>query len=156
MDINQVVPLNQVAAPPSQTDPCASCCIPHRRRLPSTREAVVHKFSVGGHEGYLIVGLFEDGKPGEMFLTMAKEGTTIGGLADSVAKMASLALQYGVSVDVLEAKFAHQRFEPNGPAVGDPNIRFAASIVDYVFRWLGQKYGTKGREEKSATQSALP
>lgn len=111
---------------------------------------MVHKFSVGGHEGYLCVGLFADGTPGEVFLTMAKEGTTIGGLADSVAKLASLALQYGVPVDVLEAKFSHQRFEPNGRAEGDPSIKFASSIVDYVFRWMGKKYGTKGGEESGS------
>ncbi len=87
---------------------------PLRRRLPDTRKALTHKFDIAGHEGYLTVGLFEDGQPGELFITMAKEGSTIGGLMDSIGTLTSMALQYGVPLEALVTKFAHQRFEPSG------------------------------------------
>jgi ribonucleoside-diphosphate reductase alpha chain len=112
---------------------------PLRRRLPDTRTAVTHKFDVAGHEGYLTVGLFEDGHPGELFITMAKEGSTIGGLMDSIGTLTSLALQYGVPLEALLRKFAHQRFEPSG-YTKNPEIRNAASIIDYVFRWLALQF----------------
>jgi ribonucleoside-diphosphate reductase alpha chain len=112
---------------------------PLRRRLPDTRTAVTHKFDVAGHEGYLTVGLFEDGQPGELFITMAKEGSTIGGLMDSIGTLTSLALQYGVPLEALLRKFAHQRFEPSG-FTKNPEIRNAASIIDYVFRWLALQF----------------
>jgi ribonucleoside-diphosphate reductase alpha chain len=109
---------------------------PVRRRMPETRASFTHKFSIAGHEGYLTVGLFENGRPGELFITMAKEGSTIGGLMDTVATLVSLSLQYGVPLEDLVRKFAHQRFEPSGYTL-NPQIRVAKSIVDYIFRWLG-------------------
>ena len=112
---------------------------PLRKKLPETRAALNHKFSVADHEGYLTVGLFEDGQPGEMFITMAKEGSTIGGLMDSVAALTSMSLQYGVPLEVLVKKFSHQRFEPSG-FTKNPDIRQASSIIDYVFRWLGMQF----------------
>ena len=112
---------------------------PLRRRLPETRSAVTHKFDIAGHEGYLTIGLFEDGHPGEMFITMAKEGSTIGGLMDSVAALTSISLQYGVPLDALVRKFTHQRFEPSG-FTKNPQIRRASSIIDYVFRWMGIQF----------------
>jgi ribonucleoside-diphosphate reductase alpha chain len=112
---------------------------PLRRRLPDTRTAVTHKFEIAGHEGYLTVGLFDDKQPGELFITMAKEGSTIGGLMDSIGTLTSLALQYGVPLEALIKKFAHQRFEPSG-FTKNPDIRNAYSIIDYVFRWLGYQF----------------
>jgi ribonucleoside-diphosphate reductase alpha chain len=109
--------------------------MPLRRRLPDTRTALTHKFDIAGHEGYLTVGLFGDGQPGELFITMAKEGSTIGGLMDAVGALTSMALQYGVPLEALVKKFAHQRFEPSG-FTKNPEIRNASSIIDYVFRWL--------------------
>ena len=112
---------------------------PLRRRLTDTRTAVTHKFDIAGHEGYLTVGLFEDGQPGELFITMAKEGSTIGGLMDSIGTLTSMALQYGVPLEALVRKFAHQRFEPTG-FTKNPEIRNASSITDYVFRWLALQF----------------
>jgi len=112
---------------------------PFRRKLADERRAITHKFSVGGHEGYLTVGLYEDGQPGEIFLTMAKEGSTISGLMDSFATAVSLALQYGVPLKVLCDKFSHSRFEPSGWTL-NPEIRYAKSIMDYIFRWLAVKF----------------
>ena len=112
---------------------------PLRRRLPETRQAVTHKFDIAGHEGYLTIGLFEDGTPGEMFITMAKEGSTIGGLMDSAAALTSVSLQYGVPLAALVRKFSHQRFEPSG-FTKNPQIRRASSIIDYVFRWMGIQF----------------
>ena len=112
---------------------------PLRRRLPETRSAITHKFDIAGHEGYLTIGLFEDGYPGEMFITMAKEGSTIGGLMDSGAALTSISLQYGVPLEALVRKFTHQRFEPSG-FTKNPQIRRASSIIDYVFRWTGIQF----------------
>ena len=112
---------------------------PLRRRLPETRMAFNHKFEIAGHEGYLTVGLFEDGRPGELFVTMAKEGSTIGGLMDTIGALTSMSLQYGVPLESLVKKFAHQRFEPSG-YTRNPQIRNAASIIDYVFRWMGNQF----------------
>jgi ribonucleoside-diphosphate reductase alpha chain len=113
---------------------------PLRRRLTDTRTAVTHKFDIAGHEGYLTVGLFEhDGQPGELFITMAKEGSTIGGLMDAIGTLTSMALQYGVPLEALARKFAHQRFEPSG-FTKNPEIRSAASITDYVFRWMALQF----------------
>jgi ribonucleoside-diphosphate reductase alpha chain len=112
---------------------------PLRRRLPDTRQSLTHKFDIAGHEGYLTVGLFEDGQPGELFITMAKEGSTIGGLMDGIGTLTSMALQYGVPLDALVRKFAHQRFEPSG-FTKNPEIRNAASITDYVFRWMAVQF----------------
>ncbi|HZL41647.1 MAG TPA: vitamin B12-dependent ribonucleotide reductase [Verrucomicrobiae bacterium] len=118
---------------------------PLRRRLSDTRTAVTHKFDIAGHEGYLTVGLFEDGQPGELFITMAKEGSTIGGLMDSIGTLTSLALQYGVPLEALVKKFAHQRFEPSG-FTKNPEIRNASSIIDYVFRWMAFQFVPGYRE----------
>jgi ribonucleoside-diphosphate reductase alpha chain len=112
---------------------------PMRRRLPDTRRSITHKFNVAGHEGYLTVGLYEDGQPGELFLTMAKEGSTIGGLMDSLGTAISVALQYGVPVESLVNKFTHQRFEPAG-MTHNMDIPFAKSLVDYIFRWMGMEF----------------
>ncbi len=111
----------------------------YRRRLPAERAAVTHKFQVAGHEGYITVGLYEDGQPGELFLKMAKEGSTISGLMDTIATMTSVSLQYGVPLRDLVNKFAHVRFEPAG-FTGNNEIPIAKSIVDYVFRWMGSRF----------------
>ncbi len=118
---------------------------PLRRRLPDTRSSITHRFNVSGHEGYLTVGLYEDGSPGELFITMAKEGSTIGGLMDCLGTAISVALQYGVPIESLVTKFAHQRFEPMGPTT-NRNIPFAKSLVDYIFRWLGMEFVPGYRE----------
>jgi len=112
---------------------------PLRRRLPETRTAVTHKFDIAGHEGYLTVGLFENNQPGELFITMAKEGSTIGGLMDSVATLTSMALQYGVPLEALVRKFSHQRFEPSG-FTKNSELRNVSSITDYVFRWMALQF----------------
>ncbi|MCC6484988.1 MAG: vitamin B12-dependent ribonucleotide reductase [Armatimonadetes bacterium] len=112
---------------------------PYRRRLPVERASITHKFDVAGHEGYITVGMYEDGSPGEIFLTMAKEGSTISGLMDSFATAVSLSLQYGVPLNTLVTKFSHMRFEPAG-MTNNPEIPIAKSIVDYIFRWLGVKF----------------
>ncbi|HXE81079.1 MAG TPA: vitamin B12-dependent ribonucleotide reductase [Vicinamibacterales bacterium] len=112
---------------------------PKRRKLPDERRSITHKFDIAGHEGYVTVGLFEDGTPGEIFLVMAKEGSTISGFADAFAQAISYALQYGVPLQVLVDKFSHARFEPSG-LTKNPEIRFAKSIVDYIFRWMATKF----------------
>jgi ribonucleoside-diphosphate reductase alpha chain len=109
------------------------------RELPPTRPAITHRFQVGGHKGYITVGLYEDGSPGEIFITMAKEGSTLSGMADAFATAISLALQYGVPLRDLAYKFSHMRFEPAGPT-GNPEIPVAQSIVDYIFRWLASQF----------------
>ena len=127
---------------------------PLRRRLPGTRTAMTHKFDIAGHEGYLTVGLFEDGSPGELFVTMAKEGSTIGGLMDSIGTLTSMALQYGVPLSALVKKFAYQRFEPSG-FTKNPDIRNATSITDYVFRWMACQF-IEGYREQNSPQGAQP
>jgi ribonucleoside-diphosphate reductase alpha chain len=112
---------------------------PLRRRLPDTRHALTHKFDVGGHEGYITCGLYEDGTPGEVFITMAKEGSTIGGLMDTIATLVSVSLQYGVPVESLVRKFEHVRFEPSG-MTRNQDIPMAKSLVDYIFRWLAMEF----------------
>ena len=112
---------------------------PLRRRLPDTRHAITHKFDVAGHEGYITAGLYEDGQPGEVFITMAKEGSTIGGLMDAIATLVSVSLQYGVPVESLVRKFEHVRFEPSG-MTRNPEIPMAKSLVDYIFRWLAMEF----------------
>jgi ribonucleoside-diphosphate reductase alpha chain len=107
-----------------------------REHLPDTRHSITHKFSVSGHEGYITVGLYEDGRPGELFITMAKEGSTVGGLMDCFGTAVSMSWQYGVPLEVYVNKFSHTRFEPMGHTK-NPDIRIAKSIVDYIFRWLG-------------------
>ncbi|MBX3387093.1 MAG: adenosylcobalamin-dependent ribonucleoside-diphosphate reductase [Phycisphaeraceae bacterium] len=131
---------------------------PMRRRLRDTRASITHKFNIGGHEGYLTVGLYDDGMPGELFITMAKEGSTIGGLMDSLGTAVSVALQYGVPVESLVNKFTHQRFEPAGMTT-NRDIPFAKSLVDYIFRWMGMEFIPGYREaniphrSESATES---
>lgn len=109
---------------------------PRRERLPDTRQSITHKFNIAGHEGYLNVGLYPDGRPGELFITMAKEGSTVGGLMDSFGTAISMSLQYGVPLEVLVNKFSHTRFEPMGHTT-NTDIRIAKSVVDYIFRWMG-------------------
>jgi len=129
---------------------------PYRRKLADERRAITHKFSIGAHEGYFTVGLYEDGLPGEIFIIMAKEGSTVSGLMDSFATAISLALQYGVPLKVLCDKFSHSRFEPSG-WTPNPDIRMAKSVMDYIFRWLAIKFlpgQAQGAEEANglATQ----
>ncbi|MBM3840069.1 MAG: vitamin B12-dependent ribonucleotide reductase [Verrucomicrobia bacterium] len=132
---------------------------PLRRRLPETRKAMTHKFDIAGHEGYLTVGLFDDGQPGELFITMAKEGSTIGGLMDCIGTLTSMALQYGVPLETLVRKFAHQRFEPSG-FTKNPQIRSATSIIDYVFRWMAVQfipgYGETNAPNRNQPELAMP
>ena len=110
-----------------------------RRRLPDERRSLTHHFSVGGQEGYVTVGLYGDGLPGELFIRMAKEGSTVSGLMDSFATAVSLALQYGVPLEILCEKFSHTRFEPSGWS-GNPKIGYAKSLMDYLFRWLELRF----------------
>ena len=112
---------------------------PRRERLPDTRRSVTHKFNVGGHEGYITVGLYDDGRPGELFITMAKEGSTIGGLMDAFGTAVSMSMQYGVPLEVYVKKFSHTRFEPWG-YTKNPDIPVAKSLVDYLFRWMGAEF----------------
>ena len=112
---------------------------PDRKRLADTRQSITHKFSICGHEGYITAGLYEDGTPGEVFIKMAKQGSTVSGLVDTIAILMSLALQYGVPVEQLARKFEHTRFEPSGHTT-NPEIQVASSISDYVFTWLGLQF----------------
>ncbi len=127
---------------------------PVRRRMPETRLAINHKFEIAGHKGYINVGLFEDGQPGELFIQMNKEGSTLGGLMDTVATLTSISLQYGVPLESLVRKFAYQRFEPSG-FTKNPDIRNATSITDYIFRWLGCQF-IKGYKEATAPNKGQP
>jgi ribonucleoside-diphosphate reductase alpha chain len=139
---------------------------PVRRKLPSERQSVTHKFSIGGHEGYITVGLYEDGTPGEVFISMAKEGSTISGLMDTLATSISYGLQYGVPLKFFVDKFSHVRFEPSG-WTGNPQVPYAKSIIDYIFRWLGARFlgiteateageNSKLRPTEPDPQTALP
>jgi ribonucleoside-diphosphate reductase alpha chain len=132
----------------AQSDgPVGTLAAPRRRRLPDDRTEVGRKFRVGEYEGYIHVGLFDDGTPGDIFLDIAKEGTTLAGLMNSFMIAVSLGLQYGVPLEVYVSKFSHMRFEPSGPT-NDPDIRTAKSIVDYVFRWMGKKFLTVDQQEE--------
>lgn len=122
---------------------------PRRERLPDTRRSITHKFNVSGHEGYITVGLYPDGRPGELFITMAKEGSTIGGLMDCFGTAVSMSLQYGVPLEVYVNKFSHTRFEPQG-FTKNPDIKIAKSVVDYIFRWLGITFLPGYREANKA------
>jgi ribonucleoside-diphosphate reductase alpha chain len=137
---------------------------PRRHKLPDERQAITHKFDIAGHEGYITVGLYEDGLPGELFIVMAKEGSTISGFADAFAQAISYALQYGVPLQDLVDKFSHVRFEPSG-MTRNPDVRFAKSIVDYIFRWMAAKFlspeaqfraGVNNRDEVTTTPEQLP
>ncbi len=125
---------------------------PARRKLPDERRAITHKFSIAGHEGYITVGMYEDGKPGEIFLVMAKEGSTISGLMDAFATSISMALQYGVPLEALVEKFSHVRFEPSGFSK-NPEIPYAKSITDYIFRWLASKFLSAEHQEAAGVVS---
>ena len=130
---------------------------PIRHRMPDTRMSLTHRFEIAGHEGYITVGLYEDNQPGELFITMSKEGSTIGGLMDTVGTLTSIALQYGVPLESLVKKFAYQRFEPSG-FTKNPDIRNATSITDYVFRWLACQFikGYKEATSPNRGQAELP
>jgi ribonucleoside-diphosphate reductase alpha chain len=157
-------PLNTVK-PSREQAPAAEPAVaakPVRRRLPADRHATCHKFDIGGHEGYIHVGFFEDGTPGEIFIKMAKEGSTISGLMDTVGVLTSMALQYGVPLEVLVSKFSHVRFEPSG-FTKNSDIPMAKSLIDYIFRFLGTRFlsgeqrvavGLLERQEPSGTPSA--
>ncbi len=119
---------------------------PYRRRLPDERASITHKFNVAGHEGYLTVGLYEDGQPGEIFLRMAKEGSTISGLMDAFATAVSIAMQYGVPLPDLINKFSHLRFEPAGFTT-NPDVPMAKSLVDYIFRYLATKFLSRDEQD---------
>lgn len=131
-----------------------------RRRLPDERRAITHHFSIAGQEGYLTVGVYEDGSPGEIFVRMAKEGSTVSGLMDGFATVMSLALQHGVPLKVLCGKLSHMRFEPSG-WTGNPKIGFAKSILDYIARWLEIQFLEGEQRElfaplSEATETPLP
>ncbi len=127
---------------------------PYRKKLPDERKSITHKFSIAGHEGYITVGMYEEGNPGEVFITMAKEGSTISGLMDSFATAISLTLQYGVPLKVLIDKFAHNRFEPAG-FTQNKNIPYAKSIMDYIFRWMALKFDNNVSEEQEGTPTQV-
>jgi ribonucleoside-diphosphate reductase alpha chain len=123
---------------------------PYRHRLPDERQAITHKFSIAGHEGYITIGMYDDGKPGELFITMSKEGSIISGLMDGFATAVSLALQYGVPLKVLVDKFSHMRFEPSG-FTNNERIPIAKSVCDYIFRWLAMKFLPQDEQPTTTT-----
>ena len=128
---------------------------PMRKRLPDTRKSITHHFNVASHEGYLTVGMYDSGGPGELFITMSKEGSTIGGLMDSLGTAISVALQYGVPIESLVSKFAYKRFEPQGITT-NRDIPFAKSLVDYIFQWMGMQFIEGYREANLPNRSATP
>jgi len=129
---------------------------PVRRKLPDERQSLTHKFSIGGHEGYITVGMYEDGTPGEVFIAMAKEGSTISGLMDTLATSISYGLQYGVPLKFFVDKFSHVRFEPSG-WTGNQQVPYAKSIIDYIFRWLGARFlGITEANEAGETTKLRP
>jgi len=140
-------------APAAVASGAAGVAAPRRRRLPEDRVEVGRKFRVGDYEGYIHVGLFEDGTPGDIFVDIAKEGTTLAGLMNSFMISVSLGLQYGVPLEVYVSKFSHMRFEPSG-LTNDEDIRVAKSIVDYIFRWMGKKFLTVDQQEDAGILSA--
>ncbi len=139
------------AKAPAEASPPAR---PFRRRLPDTRHSITHKFSVAGHEGYLTVGLYEDAQPGELFITMAKEGSTVGGLMDVIGTCTSMALQYGVPLITLVDKFRHARFEPSG-MTSNRDIPFAKSLIDYIFCWLGCQFMPGYADKNTPNRTAM-
>ncbi len=150
----QSQPLSTQSEADKAADKEKAAARPRRERLPDTRQSLTHKFNVGGHEGYINVGLYPDGRPGELFLTMAKEGSTVGGMMDAFGTAISLSLQYGVPLEVLVNKFSHMRFEPMGHT-SNPDIRIAKSVVDYIFRWLGNTFLPGYREASSGLPPAI-
>jgi len=153
----------QPAAPGPEQQELFSGARARREKLPSERKSITHKFSVGGHEGYITVGMYDDGKPGEIFIKMAKEGSTLSGIMDAFALSVSISLQYGVPLRALVDKFVNSRFEPSG-YTGNPKIRYAKSVVDYLGRWLGGKFispdyldnDAAAAEEERVAQAATP
>jgi ribonucleoside-diphosphate reductase alpha chain len=155
----------QAPAPPAAPGPEQQELFVRARRakLPPERKSITHKFSVGGHEGYITVGMYDDGKPGEIFIKMAKEGSTLSGIMDAFALSVSISLQYGVPLRALVDKFVNSRFEPSG-YTGNPKIRYAKSVVDYLGRWLGGKFiapdyldsDAAAAEEETAAEAAAP
>jgi len=125
---------------------------PQRERLPHTRESITHKFNISGHEGYITAGFYEDGRPGEIFLKMGKEGSTLGGLLDAVGILSSIAFQHGVPLRAIAHKLEHTRFEPSG-FTKDKHIKEASSIVDYVFRWLTHLFEVSDEDALSEATS---
>ena len=128
---------------------------PYRRHLPDERRSITHKFRVGDQEGYVTVGLYDEGAPGEIFVNISKEGSTIRGLMDAVAMLTSIALQYGVPLENLVSKFRGVHFEPAG-LTGNPQIPTASSLVDYIFRWLGLRFLGAAPAPGAAPPAALP
>lgn len=128
---------------------------PLRRRLDATRESLTHKFDVDGNEGYITVGLYKDGSVGEIFIKMAKQGSTLGGLMDSLAILVSMSLQYGVPLQVLVQKFVHTKFEPSG-YTSNEKIPIASSIIDYIFRWLAIEFLSEEDWPISLRQQSIP
>jgi len=134
-----------------------------RRKLPDERKSITHKFAIGGHEGYIIVGMYEEGAPGELFIKMAKEGSTLSGFMDGLALSISIGLQYGVPLKALVDKLTNTRFEPSG-FTENPAIRYSSSVLDYIARWLGGKFLSAEylkptsalNEEEVATQVGKP
>ena len=145
---NRITPIDEseVAANESAASECSEPTRAVRRRLPDERRALTHHFSIAGQEGYLTVGVYEDGLPGEIFITMAKQGSTISGLMDAFATVVSLALQHGVPLRVLCEKLSHMRFEPSGWS-GNPKIGYAKSLMDYIARWLELRFLTGDQGE---------
>ncbi len=123
-----------------------------RHRLPDERVSITHKFSIAGHEGYITVGLYEDGTPGELFIVLSKQGSTLRGLLHAVGLLTSIALQSGVTVSELSAKFAETKFEPAGHST-NPEVGYAHSVLDYIFRWMEMRFG--GGNKSAATSEAL-
>jgi ribonucleoside-diphosphate reductase alpha chain len=154
--VKQVIAINETEAArlderetapaPGIADPGSEAVRAVRRRLPDERRAITHHFSIAGQEGYLTVGVYEDGSPGEIFVRMAKEGSTVSGLMDAFATVVSLALQHGVPLSVLCGKLSHTRFEPSGWS-GNPKIGYAKSLMDYIARWLELKFLNNDQEE---------
>jgi len=154
LDQSRSAPAPGASAPAPTPTPAASASLspgvgqPRRERLPDTRRSLTHKFDIQGHEGYISVGFYDDGRPGELFITMAKEGSTVGGLMDVIGTLVSMGLQYGVPLEVFVNKFAHSRFEPAG-FTKNPEIPIAKSVTDYIFRWLGIQFIPGYREANS-------
>ena len=147
-------PLNISRKSAEEPGPVGALVKRERRKLPDERNSITHKFSIAGLDGYITVGMYEDGTPGEIFVTMAKQGSVISGLMDSFATAVSIALQYGVPLEVLVDKFSHVRFEPSGFST-NPQIGYAKSIVDYIFRWLAIKF-LKPEARRSVSEQATP
>ncbi|HZM08678.1 MAG TPA: hypothetical protein VFC15_00520 [Candidatus Limnocylindrales bacterium] len=145
---DRITPIDEseVAVNESSGSECSEPTRAVRRHLPDERRALTHHFSIAGQEGYLTVGVYEDGLPGEIFITMAKQGSTISGLMDAFATVVSLALQHGVPLRVLCEKLSHMRFEPSGWS-GNPKIGYAKSLMDYIARWLELRFLTGDQGE---------